>query len=86
MSKTENKPDPKAQAAKASQGGRQPEKARFLSVRALKPGFRRGGRAWSDVETVVAAAEFSDAQLAQIEAEPLLVVREVEAPAEAAQE
>lgn len=50
---------------------------RFIAVRALRAGFRRGGRAWSDVETVVAVAEFSDEQLAQIEAEPLLVVREV---------
>ena len=51
--------------------------ARFYRVRALRPGFRRGGRAWSVQAEVINAADFSDAQLAQMLNEPLLVVTEV---------
>lgn len=50
---------------------------RLLSVRAVREGFRRAGRAWSVEPVTVAAAEFTPEQLAQILAEPLLVVAEV---------
>lgn len=58
------------------------EKATHLSVRALKDGFRRAGRAWSGVETTVPIKEFTDEQVAALEAEPLLTVKRVTVAAE----
>ncbi len=48
-----------------------------IRVRTAQVGFRRGGREWSGV-TEVAASEFTQAQLEQICAEPLLVVEDIE--------
>lgn len=58
------------------------EKAAHLTVRALKDGFRRAGRAWSAEETTVPIEEFSKEQLAALEAEPLLTVKRVTVAAE----
>lgn len=55
----------------------------YLTVRCLVEGFRRGGRAWSVEPVTVAEAEFTPEQLAQIRAEPLLMVTAAEAEAEA---
>lgn len=54
----------------------------FLSVRSVREGFRRGGRAWSVQAEIVSAADFTALQLEQIQGEPLLVVAQV-SPAEA---
>lgn len=53
------------------------DKATHLAVRALRDGFRRAGRAWSKEETTVPLAELDEAQVAALEAEPLLVVKRV---------
>lgn len=53
------------------------DKATHLTVRALRDGFRRAGRAWSKEETTVPLAEFDQEQVAALEAEPLLVVKRV---------
>lgn len=53
------------------------DKATHLAVRALRDGFRRAGRAWSKEETTVPLAEIDEAQVAALEAEPLLVVKRV---------
>lgn len=56
--------------------GRKPEAAEavptHLSVRALRPGFRRAGRAWPAEVTTVALADLSAAQIEALLAEPLL--------------
>lgn len=56
-----------------------------LVVAAKKDGFRRAGRVWSAAPTTVAADEFSDAEIEQLLAEPMLVVTPAAAadPAEA---
>lgn len=53
-----------------------------LAVRALQAGFRRAGRAWPESETTVPVDAFSDAQIEQLLAEPMLVVVPVSMPAE----
>lgn len=53
------------------------DKPTHLAVRALRDGFRRAGRAWSKEETTVPLAELDEAQVAALEAEPLLVVKRV---------
>jgi hypothetical protein len=45
-----------------------------LVVRALRHGFRRAGRAWSETGTTICTSEFSEEQLAAILDEPMLVV------------
>jgi hypothetical protein len=45
-------------------------------VRTAHPGFRRGGREWHGV-TEVAASELTKDQVAQIKAEPKLVVEDI---------
>lgn len=45
-----------------------------LVVRAVQPGFRRGGRAWGAEEVTVDAKEFSAEQIEALLAEPMLVV------------
>lgn len=57
-----------------------------LRVAAKVAGFRRGGRAWPADATDVPVADFSKAQLAQIRAEPMLVVTDIEIPAAQAAE
>lgn len=52
----------------------------LLHVRALQDGFRRAGRAWPAAGVVVAVADFTPLQLAQIVADPGLVVTPAEAP------
>ena len=49
----------------------------WLRVTTRRDGFRRAGRVWIGT-TRVAAAEFSEEQLAMVRAEPMLVVEEVE--------
>jgi len=53
------------------------EKATHLSVRATRDGFRRAGRAWPAEETTVPLKDFTDEQVAALEAEPLLTVKRV---------
>lgn len=48
-----------------------------IRVKTSRPGFRRGGRAWADT-TEVAVSEFTAEQLAQIRAEQLLVVEDID--------
>lgn len=48
-----------------------------IRVRTAQAGFRRGGRAWSDV-TEVLTSEFTAAQLKQIRAEKRLVVEDID--------
>ena len=48
-----------------------------LVVTSAVEGFRRAGRAWSKTPTEVAAADFDEAGLAALEAEPLLTVARV---------
>ncbi|MBL0307664.1 MAG: hypothetical protein IPQ25_17040 [Chitinophagaceae bacterium] len=43
-----------------------------LVVRALRPGFRRAGRAWPAEATTVALADLSTEEIAALLAEPLL--------------
>lgn len=45
-----------------------------LLVSAKKDGFRRAGRAWSATPTEVSVDDFTQAQIDQLLAEPLLVV------------
>lgn len=53
-----------------------------VQVRALANGFRRAGRAWSTEAETVSIDEFSDEQLEQLVAEPMLSVTFVVADAE----
>jgi hypothetical protein len=53
-----------------------------LSIRALSEGFRRAGRAWSVQAVLVPVEDFTTEQLEQLLAEPQLVVRPADAPAE----
>lgn len=48
-----------------------------LSIQSKQPGFRRAGRAWPAEPVIVDIAEFSDEQLAQLTAEPMLIVEAV---------
>ncbi len=52
-----------------------------LKVTAKVDGFRRAGREWHGV-TQVAKDELTETQIAQLEAEPRLVVETIEKPAE----
>ena len=49
-----------------------------LSVRSRQAGFRRAGRAWPAEPVIVDIAEFTEAQLAQLKAEPMLIVEVAE--------
>lgn len=48
-----------------------------LSVCARQAGFRRAGRAWPAEAVIVEADEFTEAQIEQLLAEPMLVVKPV---------
>lgn len=50
-----------------------------LSIRALRAGFRRAGRAWPAEEVTVAVDEFTAEQVEQLLAEPMLVVMPIAA-------
>lgn len=56
-----------------------------LRIQSSADGFRRAGRPWSRVAEDVPLSEFSQEQIAQLRAEKLLVVVdiEIEVPAEA---
>ena len=54
------------------------EKEAGLSVRSKTAGFRRAGRAWPAEETIVRAADFTEAQIEALHDEPELFVSEVE--------
>ena len=55
-----------------------------LRIRALVDGFRRAGRAWGAEPVDAPLAEFTSAQVAQLRAEPLLAVEDIEIDAAAA--
>lgn len=50
------------------------KKPTHLTIHALRPGFRRAGRAWGTEEVTVAVADFSSEQLEALAHEPQLVV------------
>lgn len=52
-----------------------------LQVVSKRDGFRRAGREWHGT-TTVQPEELTDAQLAQVKAEPMLVVLELDVPEE----
>lgn len=54
------------------------KKVPALRVKSKTAGFRRAGRAWSTEVTDVAVSDFSKDQLAQLKADPELVVVETE--------
>ncbi len=54
------------------------ERAAVLRVTAKVAGFRRAGRVWPALPVEVDAAEFTPEQLAQLRAEPLLSVEEID--------
>ncbi len=54
------------------------EPVKALSVTSRVEGFRRAGRAWSGVATIVTLTELSDEQVAMLKSEPMLTVIEVE--------
>lgn len=60
--------------ARASQKSNPPaaDVPTHLVVRALQPGFRRAGRAWSSEATTVALADLDAGQVASLLEEPLL--------------
>lgn len=60
-----------------------PGKIAAITVTCAREGFRRGGRAWFVAPVTVPVADFTDEQLAQIRAEPLLTVEDVEIDAAA---
>lgn len=51
-----------------------------LRVTAKQAGFRRAGVAWGVELTEVATSKFNKAQLAQLRAEPMLVVTDIDLP------
>lgn len=53
----------------------------MVRIRAARDGFRRAGRAWSREPVEVSLAELSAVQIALLEAEPLITIEPVEAPA-----
>ena len=77
--KQDQVPTPSA-APPAPPAKKSPVKA--LSVASRVEGFRRAGRAWSKSEITVALADLTDEQVAQLKAEPLLTVTEIELAAE----
>lgn len=48
-----------------------------LRVQSIRAGFRRAGRAWTVEPVDVPLSDLSEAQVAQLKAEPLLVVAEI---------
>jgi len=48
-----------------------------LRITCAREGFRRAGRAWSITPTEVMLAEFDDAQLAMLRAEPMLTIEDI---------
>lgn len=49
-----------------------------ISVKSVKDGLWRGGRAWRKEPTELPVSAFTKEQLAQIRAEPILTVTDVE--------
>ena len=49
-----------------------------LRITAKRAGFRRAGRAWPDTPTEVAVADFTEEQLEQLAAEPMLIIQPFE--------
>jgi len=66
--------DKKTKAAAAPEKAKATAEASRLQVRSLAAGFRRAGRAWPAEEVTVDIDEFTAEQIAQILAEPMLVV------------
>jgi len=70
----------KVAAPEKSEKDQAPEKAAAeikvskLVVRSQVAGFRRAGRAWPAEEVTVSADEFTEEQIEQLLAEPMLVV------------
>ena len=56
-----------------------------LRITAKRAGFRRAGRAWPDTPTEVAVADFTEEQLEQLAAEPMLIIQPFEPAADAKQ-
>ena len=56
-----------------------------IRVTAKVNGFRRAGRAWTTGAVEMPVSEFTKAQLAQIRAEPMLVVTDIEINADVAE-
>lgn len=59
---------------------------RSLRVVSRTDGFRRAGRTWPSAPTFVALSDITPEQREQIEAEPMLIVDEVDTPKAAAAE
>lgn len=55
-----------------------PAKIAGLRIHAKKAGFRRAGRAWGVAPVDLPVTDFNRQQLAQLRAEPLLVVADIE--------
>lgn len=66
--------------AKATTAETKNQPVKMLRITAKKDGFRRAGIAHSDKETDHEASKFTDEQIEQLKAEPMLVVQEFEAP------
>lgn len=75
-----NTPPAPPAAPSAPSAKKAPVKA--LSVKSKVNGFRRAGRAWSTEATEVVLADLTADQVAQLKAEPLLTVTEIELAAE----
>lgn len=69
-----NKDESTGTESKANQETRVPA----ISVIAMRDGFYRAGRRWSNSETVVPLSELTKEQIRQLEDEPALIVSEVE--------
>ncbi len=79
MATTKPKGDSAATPASLAQG--ESKVRQVLQVIAKRDGFRRAGREWSGT-TTVPLDELTEAQLQQLQAEPLLVTLLLEVPAE----
>ena len=73
--------EPQAAAEEGTKAAPAPSPVPMLRVLSQKPGFRRAGRSWTG-STEVPAADFTKAQIRQLEDEPKLVVQHFEAAAE----
>lgn len=62
------------------------KKAKALSIKSSREGFRRAGRAWSKEATTVPLSELTKEQIKQIRCEPMLDVTDVEIDATEAAE
>ena len=79
MATTKPKGDSAATSASLAQG--ENKVRQVLQVIAKRDGFRRAGREWSGT-TTVPLDELTEAQIQQLQAEPLLVTLLLEVPAE----